>query len=77
MGISETLICPFCNHIVESIEHAYIECENIKGLWKATENWVRLIYDSRFEIADVEKICGDIDNNQVKQVIILIVREVI
>ena len=41
MGISETLHCPFSNHIEESIELAYIECENVKGLWKAIENWVR------------------------------------
>ena len=77
MGISETPNCPFCNHIVESIEHAYIECENVKGLWKATENKVRLIYDSHFKIADIEKIFGDIDNDQVKQVIIICVRDVI
>ena len=77
MGISGTPNCPFCNHIVESIEHAYVECENVKGLWKATENWVRLFYVSHFEIADIEKIFGDIENDQVKQVIILSVRDVI
>ena len=76
-GISETSNCPFCNHIVESIEHAYIECENVKGLWRATVNWIRLIYDSNIKIADIEKIFGDIDNDQVKQVIILSVRDVI
>ena len=68
MGISETSNCPVCNHIVESIEHAYIEYENVKSLWKATGNWVRLIYDSHFKIAYIEKIFGDIDSNQVKNV---------
>ena len=38
-----------------------------------------MIYDSHFKIADIEKIFGDIDNNQVKRVhvIILNVRDVI
>ena len=38
---------------------------------------VRLIHDSHFKIADIEKIFGAIDNNQVKLVIILNVRDVI
>ena len=36
-----------------------------------------MIYDSHFKTAGIEKILGDIDNNQVKQVIILSVRNVI
>ena len=62
----------------ELIEQAlYIEYENVKGLRKATEDWVRLFYDSHFEISDIEKNFGDKDNNQVKQLIILSVRDVI
>ena len=77
MGISETPNCLFCKIDKESIEHAYIECENVKGLWKATEDCVRLIDDSDFKISDIDKIFGDQGNNQVKQLIILSVRDVI
>ena len=60
----------------ESIEQAlYIEYENVKGLRKATEDWVRLFYDSHFKISDIEEKFGDKDNNQVKQLIILSVRD--
>ena len=74
MGISETPNCLFCKIDTESIEHAYIECENVKGVWKATDDWVRLIYDSHFKMSDIEKIFGDKGNNRVKQLIILSVK---
>ena len=77
MGISENPNCIFCKIDTESIEHVYIEYENVKGLWKATKDWVRLFYYSHFKISDIEKNFGDKDNNQVKQLIILSVRDVI
>ena len=42
-----------------------------------TENWVRPIYDSHSKISDIDKIFGDKDNNQAKQLIIISVRDVI
>ena len=58
-------------------EQCTVHHENVKDLWEATEDWVRLIYDSHFRISDIEKIVGDKGNTQLKQSIILSVRYVI
>ena len=42
-----------------------------------TESWVRSIYDHHFEIADVEKISGSHDNGQIKQLVIVSVKDMI
>ena len=44
MGISGTLNCLFCKTETETIELMYIECDNVKNIWKVTEDWVRMIY---------------------------------
>ena len=45
--------------------HIYIDCDIAKNLWKETEIWFRSMYDNRFKIADVEKIFGSHDNDQI------------
>ena len=50
MGISETPNCLFRK--TETIERIYIECDNVKDLWKVSEDWVRMIYDAHFKISD-------------------------
>ena len=32
MDISETPTCLYC-HVIETIEHVYIECDNVRQLW--------------------------------------------
>ena len=76
MGISETPNFFFCKIEIESIEQAYIKCENIKKLGKVIEDWVKSIYDSHFKKSDIEGKFGDKDY-QIKQLIILSVRDVI
>ena len=49
-GISETANCPFFKTETETIELIYIECVNVKNLWKVAEDWVRMIYDAHFKI---------------------------
>ena len=58
MGISETPNCLFC-HNIETIEHIYIECENVTELWNNTEKWVRRLYSPHFKISDTEKVFGE------------------
>ena len=55
MGISETANWPFFKTETETIEHIYIEFDNVQNMWKVTEDWVRMIYDAHFKISS-EKI---------------------
>ena len=71
MGILETPNCLFCKTKTETIEHIYIECDNVKSLWRVTEDWVRIVFDAHFKISDIEKIFGENNNISVKQLIIL------
>ena len=50
MGISETAKYLFSKICIETIKHVYIDCENVRSLWKATEDWVRLIHGYHFKI---------------------------
>ena len=76
MGISETPHCLFCKTEKETIEHIYIECDNVKNLWKVTEDCVRMINDAHFKISDIEKIFGENNSSPVKQLVILSVKDV-
>ena len=48
-----------------------------KDLWKITEDWVRLIYDFHFKIANIENKFKDKNDNPAKQLIGLSVKDVI
>ena len=53
------------------------ECEDVRNLWKQTEDWVRSIYHCLFKIADIEKIFGENNNSQIKEISTITVKEVI
>ena len=77
MGISETPNCLFCKTETVTIEHICIGYDDVKNLWKATEEWVRMIHDANFKISDIAKIFGENNNSPVKQLIISSVKGVI
>ena len=76
IGISDTPNCLYCNNL-ETIEHMYIECDNVVQLWRNTEIWVRQLYNPQFKISDIEKCFGEKCNKYVKHVIIISVKDVI
>ena len=59
------------------IGYYIVYVKNVKDLWKITENWVRLIYDFHFKIANIENKFKDKNNNPAKQLINLSVNDVI
>ena len=53
----------------------YLECDNAKQIWYETENWMKTIHDCHFKIADIEKILGTHDNDEVKHLIIISIKD--
>ena len=76
MGISETPNCLYCNNL-ETIEHVYIECANVRQLWSDTENWLRNLHYTHFKISDFEKLFGERFNDHLKHIAILSTKDVI
>ena len=58
MGIVSSDKCLYCNALMETIEHIYIQCENTRQLWNDTEKWLMEIYGSHFKISDIDKYFG-------------------
>ena len=77
MNIVDSDICLYCNEHIETIEHIYLQCSNVKRLWKDTTSWVRNIYDQHFMISDHKKIFGCSKNNQITHLLITSVKDVI
>ena len=77
MGISETPNCLYCNTI-ETIEHVFIECRNVRQLWQRTEKWVRLLHNPPFKISDTGlQIFGEKQSDYIKHIIIISTKDVI
>ena len=69
IGVLETPNCLFCKSETKTIEHIYIECDNVNNLWMVTEDWVRIIYYAHFKREN--------NNSPAEQLIILSVKDVI
>ena len=65
------------NNNLETIEHIYIDCDNVAQFWRNTENWVRQLYNPQFKISDTGKIFEEKFNTYVKQMILISVKDVI
>ena len=76
MDISTRPNCLFCDEL-ETIEHVYLECPNVIGLWQETENWVKRLQNPHFKISDNEKFFGDKYNDLLKHIIIISTKDVI
>ena len=72
MGISLSDKCLLCKDQIKTIEHIYLQCENVNTIWMETEK--RDTYDSHFKISE---LFGGIDNNPITQTIIISVKYVI
>ena len=75
MGILETPDCLF--RITKTIEHTSTDYHNARNLWKVTEDFVMMMYDTHIKISDIEEIFVENNNGSVKQSITLNVKDVI
>ena len=71
MGLTEHDKCLFCKDNIETIDHIYLDCKNVKQLWYETENWIKTIHGCHFKLADVMKIFGTQDKDQIKHLILI------
>ena len=76
MEIVDSDTCLFCKDCIETIEHIYLHCNNVKKLWNNTITWVKSIYDVHFIISDHEHVFGCSTDNQVSQLLITSVKDV-
>ena len=75
MGLTEHDKCLFCKDNIETIDHIYLDCKNVKQLWYETENWIKTIHDCHFKLADVMKIFGTQDKDQIKHLILISMKD--
>ena len=58
MGIRNDSQCPYCDEQVETIEHAFLECEAAKEIWKEVETWLKTSINTTIKISNLDKIFG-------------------
>ena len=46
MKIKEEKFCPHCKEIVQTIEHAFLECKAAKKIWTNVGKWLQLHIDN-------------------------------
>ena len=77
MGIKEDNACPHCQDHIETIEHAFLQCEMAKNIWKDMETWLRNHVNIHIKISDIEKILGHNKNDTIVGKCILATKRVI
>ena len=55
MEITDTNICPVCNVSIETIKHAFLECNSVVLLWKEIEKWFKINTRKTVKLSDIDK----------------------
>ena len=50
--------CPLCNNTPETIEHAFLEWQNIHTLWRQAEVWLGMVLKDNIKISDMNYQCS-------------------
>ena len=53
-GMKYNSSCPYCDTLIETIEHAFIKCDMVKRLWREVAQWLRNDIDRTMKNSDVE-----------------------
>ena len=54
MEIVDSPECPLCNNTPETIEHAFIECQETHTLWRQVKLWLSMVLKYKINISDSE-----------------------
>ena len=77
MNIIERNVCPICVTNIESIEHAFLECNSMILLWNKIEQWVKSRTSQTVKLSHVEKIFGRQTSEELLEKIIISAKTVI
>ena len=77
MNLSETNICPLCETYIETIKHAFIECDYVNTLWYQIEQWLKGKLKKTIKLSNTDKIFGRQDSDGIIDKVILSAKIVI
>ena len=77
MGIKQSNICGMCNLMEDSIEHMFFECIHSTRVWSDVRDWIIQLGMTDYNLSDVRKITGDMENALAINCIILLTKKVI
>ena len=77
MGIKQSKICGMCNLFEDSIEHMFLDCIHSVKLWSDVRDWIIQLGMTDYNLSDVRKITGDMENALAINCIILLTKKVI
>ena len=75
MGIK--LTCGMCNLMEDSIEHMFLECIHSIIVWSNVRDWIIQLGMTDYNLSDVRKITGDMENALAINCIILLTKKII
>ena len=53
-GMKYISSCPYCDKLIETIEHAFLKCDMVKRLWREVAQWLRNDIDRTMKNSDAE-----------------------
>jgi len=65
MKISATPLCTFCGLERETLEHLFVDCEDVKSLWEAFTAWVNSLGIVLNQPTDQEIMLGITGNREI------------
>ena len=58
MNISDSNLCLICCNEIETMKHAFIDCNSVIILWNQLERWVKTILRRTVKFTNIDKILG-------------------
>ena len=77
MGIKQSKMCGMCNVVEDSIEHMFLYCIHSVKLWSDVRDWIIQLGMIDYNLSDIRKITGDMENALAINCIILLTKKVI
>ena len=77
IGIKPTNICGMCNMAEDTIEHMFLKCIHSRKLWSDVRDWIIQLGMIDYNLSDMRKILGDMENALAINCIILVTKKVI
>ena len=71
MEISDSNICKNCEQEIDTLQHAFLDCNATKELWSQVEQWLKLVFSPHIKLTDIDKIFGyQMENEFIDKVIL-------
>ena len=71
MGISDLNLCKNCEQEIDTLKHAFLECQSSVEIWIQVEKWLKSKISPSFKLPDIEKIFGYQTKNEIIDKVIL------